>query len=256
MALGWCCDTVESAVMRGPRRWEILALAILLCTGVLIAAKPTTTTVSKKPAPTLQMDAEEINRIRQLLMDSNEQIQLRFEHDVLRRYASATSRPWEDFNQESHFQQAMEILHDSDTSYTRDVRVLSDPLVIAEFKARVLPMIVKGCGSNGCHGSVDVGGFYLSYRLGNAAEVYADYDVLRKYVKTVENNRSSMFAEPIKHYMIDTDQADKSLVVQYALPPAMAEMPHPQVKNWRPMVMDKSEMRYQELIRWIGELKE
>jgi hypothetical protein len=243
--------------MRRLHPWEISALAILLGAGVLVAAQPTTMTVTKKSAPTLQMDAEDINQIRQSLIDPTDQrIELRFEHDALRRFASATSRPWDDFNREPHIQQAMEILHDSDASFVRDVRVLSDPPVITEFKARVLPMIVKGCGSNGCHGSADVGGFYLSYRLGNVAEVYADFDVLRQYVKTVENDKQSMFAAPVRHFMIDTDQPDGSLLVQYALPVNIAQLPHPHVKNWRPVVMDKSEVRYQELIHWINELRQ
>jgi hypothetical protein len=244
--------------MSGLRRSAILIAAILSGAAGIMAASPATTHSTKKNSPTWQLSADEINRIRQsLLRPSDKRAEFQFRHNVEQRFAAATSRPVNEFSDESPMQEAMEIIHNGDASMRGDVRILTDPPLIAEFKATVLPMIVRGCGSpNGCHGTTGHGGFYLSYHLGNAGEVYADFAELRRYVNVIQPDKNSVFTAPIKHWMINPDGPENSLLVQYALPPVMAHVPHPRVKYWAPMAMDKTEPRYRQLVKWIGELRD
>src|SRR5262249_34579132 len=146
----------------------------VLSAAVMIIAKPPATTRSTNLPP---MDDDRINQIRiSMLKPTDTEVGLRFEHDVLRRYATATNRKWEDFEQEPHIEQAMEILGDSDRSFRADVRVLTDPPEMVEFRYRVLPVLVGGCATRACHGgTTSAGNFFLSDRLRQEEYVYADF---------------------------------------------------------------------------------
>lgn len=234
-------------------------IAIVTCgAGAAIIAAAPATQHARNLSPTLQLSADEVNRIRQsLLRDDDTRAEFQFRHDVQQRFAIATSRPVNQFDDASPLEEAMAILRDGDASMREDVRVMTDSPVIAEFKADVLPMIVRGCGSpNGCHGSLGHGDFYISYHLGNAAEVYADFAALRRYVRVKESAKGAVFTPPVKYCMLNTDDPDQSLVVQYALPAVLAQTPHPSARYWAPMLMDKTEVRYRELVKWIAELRD
>ena len=42
-----------------------------------------------------------------------------------------------------------------------DVRIMTDPAPITSFKTKVLPIIMAGCASAGCHGGTHAGTFQL-----------------------------------------------------------------------------------------------
>lgn len=231
-----------------------IIIASVLSAAVMIIAKPPATTRSTNLPP---MDDDHINQIRiSMLKTSDTEVALRFEHDVLRRYATATNRKWEDFEQEPHIQQAMEILGDPDRSFRADVRVLTDPPEMVEFRYRVLPVLVGGCATKGCHGgTTGAGNFFLSDRLRQEQYVYADFVALRDYVKIVDAQKTSLFAQPDRQYMIDTDNPEHSLLLQYALPIAAGQPPHPDVKDFRAVARNADDVRYKEILQWIEELK-
>ncbi|HWB54502.1 MAG TPA: hypothetical protein VG722_09925 [Tepidisphaeraceae bacterium] len=233
-------------------------LMLVLASAMLSAGQSRPTTESAtRPNAIRPLNAREVSDIRlSLLKPGDVDVALRFEHDVLRRYSTATSRPWKSFEEEPHIEQAIEIINDPNQAFRHDVRVLSDPPEMVEFKFRILPLVLAGCASSGCHSADGTDEFRLSHKTHNEGYVYADFDQLRKYVKTVESDRQSMFATARVDRLINLDDPESSLLVQYALPARLAQTPHPATRHWRPMATSKSDPRYRELLRWIEALSQ
>jgi hypothetical protein len=247
----WKVDDVKFS---GVRAGAMVIAVAAICMGAGLGA---TTRPTTQAGRILQLNADAVNRVRQsLLMPDDPDALFHFQHDVLKRFAASTNRPWKDFGGEPHMQQAMEILRDGDAGERNDVRVLTDPPVIMAFRSTVLPLIVRGCGSRGCHGDTGADDFYVSYRFADTAEVYADFQALRDYVKVTDETKHSMFSHTKKEWMIDVENPEDSLLLRFALPRNDTQRPHPLVKFWRSLALDQNDPRYLELTKWINELRD
>jgi hypothetical protein len=153
----------------------------------------------------------------------------------------------------SAFQQAMTMIREGDAAIRRDVIILDDPGAIREFRA-VQRSILTGCASQVCHGSLLGGNFILFPNTEVDAATYTNFHLLTKYSRTSQRDKtgSDLFGnEGTRRYMIDRQRPEQSLLLQYALPQTMADLPHPQVPNLRPMFSRPNEPVYGKILDWI-----
>ncbi len=185
---------------------------------------------------------DEINTIRQKEMSPGDtKLRVLLEKDVVRRYLAAGDRDAVQFRQLSPQEQAVEILAQGDPKLANDVRIITDPQPIVEFKQKVYPVIAQGCASSGCHGGVHAGNFAL-YPGESPNALYTNFYILQKYAKSINKT---------EYVMLDRTLPDRSLYLAYAVPADIAEVSHPKVQNFRPRFRSRSEPAYKEVLDWL-----
>jgi hypothetical protein len=195
--------------------------------------------------PIRLVTAEEINRIRQLEMQKNDNVRVILNNDVKRRYMnSAEGITLAEFNKMTPLGQAMEILHNGGSKLAKDVTIATDPQTMARFKSDVQRNILPGCATASCHGTPGKGGdFTLHSPANKEAETYTNFLLMQNYKKATDKNELAL---------IDRQKPENSLLLLYGLPPKDAPVAHPEVQNFRPMYKGKNDPKYKLILDWIG----
>lgn len=120
------------------------------------------------------------------------------------------------------------------------VQVLDEPRPLRTFREVIHPQyVLKSCASVHCHAS---GRTTLTlHRTAPASDqtLYTNFYILHQ-------------AATSSGRVIDRARPEQSLLVQYGLPRAQSESPHPLVPGWRPALRGRQDPMYARLLRWIG----
>jgi len=205
------------------------------------------------PQPGEKMDRRllspsDINIIRQAEIRPDDNVRVRFDNDVKRRFIAMTNADPARFNNLKPADQAMEILHHGDPRMRDDVKILQDPATVTEFR-RLVPNVLTGCAATACHGGSAGGRFILYAPADNDAAVYTDFYILEKYVKQGAGG-GSIFGGADRR-MIDRANPEQSMLLQYGLPQNMGQPPHPDVRGFRPAYVNKDNPQYRRVLTWI-----
>jgi hypothetical protein len=84
----------------------------------------------------------------------------------------------------------------------------------------------------------------------NEPAAYTNFYILQQHVKQAPQQPGPFGRGELR--MIDRARPDQSLLVQYMLPPTIAEHDHPQVPGYRPIVRGREDPVYLRTIDWIG----
>ncbi len=216
----------------------------------------TTASASTTTAPTTQttdsdqgltprrlLTADEINTIRQKEMQSDEDtLKIRFDHNVIRTYLKANPDVDADaFNKSTDMTKANEIITKGTPELAREVKILTDPRSMLEYKSRVNPIFLQSCGTNGCHGGNKGGDFGL-FPGESTPAVYTNFYIIFKYSKTIDG---------IRYLGMDREVPERSLLLQFGLPHADAKPPHPKVTGWKPRFKSVNDPSYQIAFGWL-----
>lgn len=122
-----------------------------------------------------------------------------------------------------------------------EVQVETEPYALNLFRQRVHNRwLLHNCATSGCHGGPEPGRFAL-YRRGYRHDRvrYANFLILE---------RLDLEGEwPLINY----DEPEMSLVIQYGLPRNRARLPHPDVRGWRPAFRSTDDRMVQDTVHWI-----
>jgi hypothetical protein len=197
------------------------------------------------PEPAHFLKPADINIIRQLEWKRDDpNMRVRLKGDVKRRYVQINAIDQRQFNARNVVDQAWEILRDQNPDLSMVVEILSDPAAIADFrKPAVQSKILAGCAGAGCHGANGAGGFMLMTTGDNEAVAYTNFYILQKYQKTIAGTVYSM---------VDRSAPERSLLLQYGLPPDIAEIDHPNVNGYRGIFRNKADPTYRAIDSWMG----
>jgi len=123
------------------------------------------------------------------------------------------------------------------------VRIKSDPRSLRKFRTDIhRRYVLNYCGTVSCHGGDGAGDFrVVRHRPNDDSTVYTNFFILN--ATGVAN-----------HVMIDRQEPDRSLLLQYGLPPKTARMPHPDTRGWRPHLSSEDGRRFRAIEQWIGTL--
>ncbi len=205
------------------------------------------------PAPTgahrKVLTPEQIQLIKLAELRSTDAARIQFGNDVVRRFVQSRGRNFAEISALRPSQQAELILREGDPKMRDDIRVLTDPPSIREYRSAVQPMILNGCAAVGCHGSPDVGGFFLYNPAQDDAAIYTNFYLLNHYTRKAAT--SGMFGGAALR-MIDRTSPGTSLLLEFAVPPDGAP-DHPQVagKPYRGITPNRSTAQYQAIHNWI-----
>jgi hypothetical protein len=203
------------------------------------------------------LTANEINKIRQEeLRATDTGVRFNFTNDVKKRYATLTNQEIGTINAMRPLDQALAILDGNYPEGVRladDVKVLSDPASIRDYRNLIQPLIMSGCATSGCHGG-PAGGNFILYTLTDNAEAvtYTNFYILQQYAKKVADMTPGVFGSGERR-MIDRGHGNLSLLVQYGLPQEIAEFDHPEVRNYRAMFHTLQDQDLKRFVTWMDD---
>jgi hypothetical protein len=133
----------------------------------------------------------------------------------------------------------------SDAALLTDIVIKSSPKVMSDFHSKIWPVLVNNCASTACHGGEKGKGALKLFNNGGDKDKveYTNFVLLDGYVSK-DGQR-----------MLDRDHPERSLLLQYGLPAADAQVKHPVVDLPNPPFRSAKSDVYQKVEDWIGELK-
>jgi len=170
---------------------------------------------------------------------------------VKKRYIAYAAISPADFYSLTVNDQVHEILTRGTPEMRRDIQILSDPPALFQYRRQIQPFLIANCATSGCHGGpTGAAKFHLVTPAESELAGYTNFYILQNYTKAVKAD-SSVFGKGDLR-MIDRQQPERSILLQYALPGAIAEYDHPDVPGYRPAVRGLNDPRYHQILDWIG----
>ena len=206
-------------------------------------AVPTTQRRTQQPVAVRDLTPEEINFVRQSEWQEGQPVTpIHFDADVRRRYIAREGLNSAEFLRLPAIQQAWAIVQRGTPEMQKDV-IIGDPPALRQFRT-IQHAILTGCAATGCHTPDRApGGFALHLPAQNDADTITNFVILQQYAGNVDKR---------KYQMIDREAPERSLLVQFALPPDIADAPHPKAGNYRGIARARNDPRLQATIDWMG----
>jgi hypothetical protein len=199
------------------------------------------------------LTAEDMSRIRLDELRENEAVTVDFRNDVVDRFIQAMEGLYEfrqpgfarRFRGYAKARQARYMIKHLDRASTLkdDIIIRSDPKFMKDFRRHVWAYVVRGCAASHCHGAKKGrGGLKLFNVVSRDERVdYTNFLILDSYY----NKRGLR--------MIDRDDPETSLLLQYALPTAQAEYKHS--KKVSAALSGRTSSAYRQALQWVRDLE-
>ncbi|HEV8378755.1 MAG TPA: hypothetical protein VGP99_07885 [Tepidisphaeraceae bacterium] len=189
------------------------------------------------------LNADQINTIRQFELRNDEQrVRVRLDNNVGKKYIEMANIAPNEFARLPDALKALEILKNGTQEMRKDVKIITDPQAILEYKAKVQPALLQGCATTACHGGSNAGNFLLYNPADNDAVTYTNFYTLTQFTSPVEK---------VQRRMIDRVYPQNSLILQFGLPRERAEFDHPDVNGWKIVYSGTQDNKYQQILDWI-----
>jgi hypothetical protein len=211
--------------------------------------------------PWKTLTPEEVNRIKQVeFSPADEKLRINFKNDVIKKYLEANpneeARTFAAFNKLPKPEQAFRIIkHGGELA--KDVEIAGDPAIFMSYRRDVLPLVLQNCATSSCHGGSNEASakFGLISPAADQTTVYTDFYVLQTTKQKLEGAGDGGMFAPAMAYMINRNQPEKSLLLQYGLPANSAEMKHPQARGYTPLFQKgTADPKYAAVKNFIGSL--
>ncbi len=200
---------------------------------------------------------EDIYWIRLMELAAKDSVSVTFMNNAVNRYIELmkgkTVDGWDRIGNDRRFRAAsptekvQEILRNQfdNTDLLKDVQITRDPSFMIEFRSKVWPQVKQYCASPQCHGGPQPkGGFKFFVMPNNVKADYTNFVIL------------SCFRNSEGRKLIERDDVDTSLLLQYGLNPKVARFVHPKVNNQDITFMypNINAKTYKTASRWIQSL--
>lgn len=138
------------------------------------------------------------------------------------------------------------ILRTTSFKYADRINIRGDTETFSDFRKKVLPIVMRGCGRSGCHG----GNATYYFRFPSGAQSADDFVYTAFYILDTINTPHGP--------MIDRDIPEESALLKYLLAPREAAAPiHPTIKHTKilPAIENRESREYGQIIDWIASLR-
>ena len=194
------------------------------------------------------LSLDEINLLKQAeWSETDTGVKTALSPEARKKYVTSVQGNVAAFSALSPADQARQILENGTNDQRKEVKIVNDPAILAEYKRTIQPMILTGCATAGCHGGTGGGKLFLYGTPENDAATYTNFYLLMKCSAQVGG---------AQRMMIDPEYPEKSLIVEFGLPSELSKVSHPEVKGavWRSMFRSPEDGQYKTLMRWMGKL--
>lgn len=142
-------------------------------------------------------------------------------------------------------EQLQVILAATDMRYADRIELQSNTEVFETFRRRVLPQVVQGCATAGCHAGESAVAFRLPKNpTGRDATLFASFLILDR-IQTKDGP------------LINRENPSESVLLSYMLPPELGLRHHPAVKRGsiKPVLRSRNDRNYEQIVEWIRALR-
>jgi tetratricopeptide (TPR) repeat protein len=189
------------------------------------------------------LSAEQINTIKQAELRNDEQrVRVRLENNVAKKYVESANMDPREFAAMPDASKAFNILKYGAPELRKDVKIVTDPQALIEFKAKVQPALLQSCATSACHGGTTAGRFLLYNPADNDSVSYTNFYTLTQLTSNIDGTQRRM---------IDRLYPQNSLILQFALPRDRAEFDHPEAAGWKALFSGTNDNRYFLLQDWV-----
>lgn len=140
--------------------------------------------------------------------------------------------------------QVMEILRNKqdDAKLLQDIHVMSDPRFMNDFRSRVWPILQKSCAAANCHGGPEANGGLKFFVLSgtNSRVEYTNFLIISGWRKG-------------KSRLLDRQNLESSLILQYGLNRRVSQKPHP--VEIPPVFTNTRAANYRRVHKWMRSLQ-
>lgn len=197
---------------------------------------------------------QDIYWIRLQELRDTDRVRIKYENKVLQRYVDMMRGRnidnWDRHGKETHFLaqprivQVMEILRNkpNDMQLLKDIHVEADPRFMTDFRSRIWPIIQNNCAKPNCHGGPKANGG-LKFFVIPGTNVRADYTNFL----IVSGWRKG------KHRLLNRQDVEMSLILQYGLNPRVAKRRHP--FEIPPVFTGIRSGNYRRVYQWMSSLQ-
>ena len=215
------------------------------------------------------LSPEQINRVKQLeVRDTDTATRFAFDNNVRKKFyddnpgLATQYRTYGDFLKETQISQATQIIQNGG-DLAKDVRVVNDPDVMLTFRRDVMPLVLQGCATSGCHGGNNqaTDKFALITPAADPATIYTDFYMLEttqvKRIMPPSQAGPAVVGNvlmPNTAMMIDRTRPESSLLLQYGLPDLQAQTKHPHVRGYNGVFRSSDDTRYKTVLEFITSL--
>jgi hypothetical protein len=161
---------------------------------------------------------------------------------VAKKYIELANLDTRQFSQLPDGVKAALILKKGTPEMQKDVKIVTDPQSILEFKTRVQPTLLQGCASVACHGGSNAGRLLLYNPADNDAVTYTNFYSLTQLTSTVDK---------VERKLIDRIYPKNSLIIQFGVPRDRAEFKHPDVQGWNFIYRNPQDVKYLQVLDWV-----
>jgi len=196
---------------------------------------------------------EQINRIRMAELKPGERVTVRFGRKVVDRFLKAVagtekysrSGYREEFLARRRHEQLAEIVEATGMFFADDIQIQSDPEAIRVFRRDIMPIIRANCATLSCHGAGGTSKIRLQTKRTPDA-LYTNFYTLDRFEKGVAGR------DVVR--MFDRGYPDDGFFTNYLLPSDLADpaLAHP--GQIEPVVRDKEDRRYEQVVVWLKEV--
>jgi hypothetical protein len=215
-------------------------------TPAVAPVQPSATGGTPKPTPAEYrlLTNDEVNIIRQKELQQGDNVQIRFENNVVKTYLTGTSvEDANTFRALSPVDQATQIISTNDPKLCNLVRIATDPPALLAFKQKINPLVATSCGSMACHGGGKNGGSFGLFPGDSNNAVYTNFYILQMYEQKVGQ---------VKYKMLDRTVPERSLLLQFLVPANQSDITHPTIPDFRARFRAKTDPMYQSIMEWLN----
>jgi hypothetical protein len=183
-----------------------------------------------------------------------DRVMIQYKNKVLKRYADEMRGrnvdDWDRHGKEDHFLrqprsiQVMEILRNkpNDLKLLQDIHVMRDPKFMTDFRSQIWPILQNNCAKANCHGGPTPNGELKFFAIPgvNSRADYTNFLIVSGWRKG-------------KNRLLDRQDIEASLILQYGLNPKVAQKKHP--FEIPPVFTGIRSANYRRVYQWMASLK-
>ena len=234
------------------------------------SSTPTATPATKPAVGWSLLTADQVNRVKQLeLRDTETKTRVAFTNGVLKHFYESNPRLTSEFPSFQAFRsapsvvQASRIIHDGASELAKDVKIVNDPEIIADFRNTTQSLILQGCATSQCHGGSGAAAmkFALVSPAAEPAATYTNFYVLQS-TKMKRPGGAKPLSEtggttviPDIAFMIDRLRPDQSALLQFGLSDQYAEFKHPHVRGYNGIFpRGRDDPKYKAILAFVQQM--
>ena len=206
----------------------------------------------KRPRPAIRtLTADEINALRQLEWQGDKGVTVKIDPDLRKRYMDIAGITNAQAKAMAPQDMAWDILQKGTPDMRRDLKLVNDPLPLKDYRQLINNKIIgtnTGCAAAACHAPQAKAGNFVLFPGNDETAGLTNFIILNQYYKDIKSPRDT---KPQQYLMIDRTQPAQSLLIHYALPPELTELPHPEVKGYRGVIRNRGDKNYSSVVDWI-----